>query len=289
MMRVAVIGPGRMGTLLAVACSRGGHRVVAVGGGSASSRERLCGLVAGVRPHATAADAARGADLVLLTVPDDRLDEVATSLARDDAVHDGQRMVHVAGAHGPDVLDLPARAGARVAACHPAMTVPRGSTDPALLVGIAWAVTAPPSDRPWAEELVRDLGGDPHTVAADRRALYHAALAVGSNAVAAAVATARQLLLAASVDDPAAFLRPLAHASVDAVADRGAVAITGPVARGDVATVADHLDAIHDDVPTLAETYRLLALATLAPLRPQLDAETVAVLDSLLGSRQRGA
>jgi hypothetical protein len=42
-------------------------------------------------------------------------------------------------------------------------------------------------------------------------------------------------------------------------------------------------------VPTLAETYRLLALATLAPLRPQLDAETVAVLDSLLGSRQRGA
>lgn len=287
-MRVAIVGPGRVGTLLAVACSRAGHRVVAVGGGSEVSRARLSGLVAGVRPHATIAEAARGADLVLLAVPDDRLIEVATALAREDAVHDGQHLVHVAGAHGPAVLELAARAGARVAACHPAMTVPRGSTDPAALVGIAWGVTASPSDRPWAEAFVRDLGGDPHTVAADRRALYHAALTVGSNAVAAAVVTARQLLLAASIDDPAAFLRPLAHASVDAVADRGAVAITGPVARGDVATVAGHLTAISEDVPALAETYRLLALATLAPLRPQLDVETVAVLDSLLEPRPRG-
>jgi len=105
---------------------------------------------------------------------------------------------------------------------------------------------------------------------------------VGSNAVAAAVATARQLLLAAAVDDPAAFLRPLTHASVDAVVDRGAAAITGPIARGDSATVASHLQAISADVPSVAETYRLLALATLAPLRPQLDDETLAVLGSLL-------
>ncbi len=282
MMRVAIIGPGRVGTLLAVACSRAGHRVVGVGGGHVASRERLAGLVAGIRPHAEPADAIRGADLVWIAVPDDRLVEVATSVARRDVVHEGQRVVHVAGAHGPDVLDLVRRSGARVAACHPAMTVPTGSTDPELLVGTAWAVTAAPSDRSWAEALVRDLGGDPHTVAPDRRALYHAALAVGSNAVAASVATARQLLLAASVDDPAAFLRPLAHASVDAVAERGAVAITGPVARGDAATIAGHLAAIRGDVPSLEETYRLLALATLAPLRPQLDAETIAVLDSLL-------
>ncbi len=281
-MRVAIVGPGRVGTLLAAACSRVGHRVVGVAGGSAASREQLAGLVAGMRQHAEPADAIRGADLVWIAVPDDRLVEVVTSLARRDAVHEGQRVVHVAGAYGPDVLDLVRRAGARVAACHPAMTVPTGSTDPDLLVGTAWAVTAAPSDLPWAEELIRDLGGDPHPVAADRRALYHAALAIGSNAVAASVATARQLLLAASVDDPAAFLRPLAHASVDAVAERGAVAITGPVARGDAATVAVHLAAIRADVPSLERTYRLLALATLAPLRPQLDAETIAVLDSLL-------
>ena len=287
MMRVAIIGPGRVGTLLAAACARAGHRVVAVGGGHAASRDRLTGLIAGVRPHGEPADAMRGADLVWLAVPDDRLTEVAADLARQDAVHEGQRVVHVAGAYGPDALDLLRRSGARVAACHPAMTVPSGSTDPELLVGTAWGVTASVPDRPWAEELVRDLGGDPHTIAADRRALYHAALAVGSNAVAAAVATARQLLLAASVEDPAAFLGPLARASVEVVAERGAVAITGPVARGDAATVAGHLEAIRADVPSSGEAYRLLALATLEPLRPRLDAETIAVLDSLLSSDNR--
>lgn len=282
-MRVAIIGPGRVGTLLAVACSRAGHRVVGIGGGAAAARERLATLVAGTRLHASAAEATRGADLVLLAVPDDRLRDVATELVLADAVHGGQRLVHLAGAHGPAVLDRAARAGARIAACHPAMTVPSGSVDPQLLVGAAWAVTAGAGDRVWAHELVQDLGGDPHDVPADRRPLYHAALAVGSNAVAAAVATARQLLLAASIADPAAFLGPLAHASVDAVGARGAVAITGPIARGDAATVSRHLDAIDVDVPTLSEAYRSLALATLAPLRPQLDAETVAVLESLLG------
>jgi predicted short-subunit dehydrogenase-like oxidoreductase (DUF2520 family) len=80
------------------------------------------------------------------------------------------------------------------------------STDPDLLVGTAWAVTAAAADLGWARDLVVDLGGDPHDVPDDVRVLYHAGLAVGGNAVGAAVAVARQLLLAARVDDPAAFL-----------------------------------------------------------------------------------
>lgn len=281
-MRTAIIGPGRAGTLLAVACARAGHRVVAIGGGSAAAREQVTTRVAGVRAYEAPAEAVQDVDLVVLAVPDDRLRDVATDLVLADAVREGQRIVHLAGAHGPEVLSRAAAAGARVAACHPAMTVPEGAVDPDQLVGAAWAVTAGPSDRPWSHEFVQELGGDPHDVPADRRALYHAALAVGSNAVAAAVATARQLLLAAAVDDPRAFLQPLAHASVDAVAAQGAAAITGPVARGDVGTVARHLAAIEADVPGLTEAYRLLALATLAPVRATLDADTVASLRALL-------
>lgn len=279
MTRVAVIGPGRVGTLLAVAASRAGYRVVAVAGGSPSARDRVAQMVAGVRPMHDLVDAAERADLLLLAVPDHAIEPVVADLARADALGEHHRVVHVAGARGVDPLRTAARAGAQVAACHPAMTVPTGSVDPDVLVGVAWAVTTrSPEGNRWAFAFVRDLGGDPVAVPADRRALYHAGLTVGSNALAAAVATARQLLLAAGVADPAAFLTPLARTSMENIIDHGAAALTGPVVRGDGGTLETHLDAIDADVPMLGATYRHLMRATLEAARPQLSAQAAAII-----------
>jgi predicted short-subunit dehydrogenase-like oxidoreductase (DUF2520 family) len=281
-MRVAIVGPGRVGTLLAVACSRAGHRVVAVSGGSAAARKRVGSLVAGVRPEPDPARAVQGADLVLLAVPDDAIEAVVTELARADAFVGGQRVAHVAGSRGLAPLRLAAAAGVRVAACHPAMTVPRGSADPDLLVGAAWAVTAAEPDRRWAHELVQDLGGDPHDLPDDRRGLYHAGLAVGSNAVGAAVAVARKLLLAARIEDPTPFLAPLVEASVANVLAGGAEALTGPVVRGDDGTIRRHLEVIAEDLPTVLAAYRALTSVVLDQARPALDAAQVAALEAAL-------
>lgn len=271
-MRVAIIGPGRLGHLLAVACARAGHPVVAVAGGSASSRATLAGLVAGCRVEDEPADAARRAELVLLTVPDDAIAAVADALALAEAVGPATHVVHCAGVHGLAPLRRAGLAGAHVAACHPAMTAPAGAAMPELLVGAAWAVTAPVDELAWAEGFVRDLGGDPHPVAEADRVLYHAALAVGANAVGAAVVTARRLLLAAGVRDPRPFLGPLVAAAVEAAQTGGAEALTGPVVRGDVATVMAHLDAVAEDLPELAGAHAALTHATLAVVRPLLDA-----------------
>jgi len=280
--RVAIVGPGRVGTLLAVACARAGLAVVAVAGGSDEARARLRSLVAGVREHDDASSAARGADVVLLAVPDDAFRDVADALARDDAVRDGASVIHLSGVHGVDVLARVALTGAGVAACHPATTVPAGSIDPEALVGVAWAVTAPSAGREAAHAFVRALGGDPHDVADDRRVLYHAALTLASNAVGAAVVGARRLLTAAGVADVAAFVTPLAHASVTAAVAGGVEALTGPIVRGDVGTLEAHLDAIARDVPELLVAHVALAEATLATVRPALDAAVAERLEALL-------
>lgn len=284
--RVAVVGPGRVGTLLTVALSRAGWRPVAVAGGRADARERVAALVAGCRSFATAVEAVTGVDLIVLATPDDALEPVVTELARADALGEGQRVVHVAGSVGLAPLRRAALAGAAVAACHPAMTVPSGAHDPDLLVGAAWAVTASPVDRPWARELVIDLGGDPHDVADDVRGLYHAGLAIGSNAAAAAVVVARQLLLAARVDDPARFLAPLVRRSIDNALEQGAAALTGPVVRGDVGTVAGHLAALDADVPELRTAYRDLTRVLLGRVRAELSPTAAAELDALLDPRR---
>jgi predicted short-subunit dehydrogenase-like oxidoreductase (DUF2520 family) len=280
--RVAVIGPGRVGTLLAVALRRGGHRLVAVGGGGETAREELCRALPGARSFARPADAAARAELVVLCVPDDALEAVVTDLAVAEAVGEGQRVVHVAGSKGLAPLRRAGLAGAGLAACHPAMTVPTGSRDPDLLVGTAWAVTTQPQDRAWAHELVLDLGGDPHDVPDSARALYHAGLVVAANATGAVVSVARRLLLGAQIPDPSVFLGPLVEASVANVLSHGADALTGPVVRGDVGTLRGHLDELERDLPELADVYRSLARVVLSQVRPSLDAEVATRLDALL-------
>ncbi|MFA9432566.1 Rossmann-like and DUF2520 domain-containing protein [Egicoccus sp. AB-alg2] len=280
--RIAVVGPGRVGTLLAVALARAGHRVTAVAGGRPEARARVAAAVAGVRGFDTPVEAVPHADLLVLAVPDDALEAVVRDLARADGLHAALHLVHVAGSRGLAPLDLARRAGARVAACHPAMTVPSEAVEPERLHGVAWAVTAAPADRDWAHDLVRDLGGDPVDVPESARVLYHAGLTLGSNAAAAAVAAARQALLAAGIRHPETFLAPLAEASVANVLRDGAAALTGPVVRGDTGTIARHLDTLAADLPGLAATYRRLTAAVLDQAAPAVDPATVVALRQLL-------
>lgn len=279
--RVGLVGPGRVGTLVAHALTASGASLTRVAGGSEASRARLRDGLAGVREVAIE-EVADGVDLVVVATPDAAIADVVDRLVRADALDETHGVVHLAGVHGTAPLRRAGLAGARIAALHPATTVPTGSRDPAVLHGVAWAVTAPAPDRDWAHAIVADLGGDPFDVPEDARVRYHAALALASNAVGAAVVAARRALIASGVAAPDRLLAPIAHASVDAAAAAGASALTGPVVRGDTATVAAHLAALGQDLPEVADAYRALSHAILTTVRPSLPADVAAALDTLL-------
>jgi predicted short-subunit dehydrogenase-like oxidoreductase (DUF2520 family) len=283
--RAAVVGPGRVGTLLAHALTAAGMPVVRVAGGSDESRERLRAQLAGVR-DVPIEEVAQGVELVVIATPDAAIADVVDRLVRADALGEAHGVVHLAGVHGLEPLRRAGLAGARIAALHPATTVPRGATDPTLLHGVTWAVTTVEGDRAWAHGIVEALGGDPLDVAEDARIRYHAALALASNAVGAAVVMARRVMIAAGVDIPERLIAPIAHASVDTTAVSGAAALTGPVVRGDTATVAAHLAALAGDMPEVAAAYRDLSRVVLAAVRPALDPTVAAELDALLAARR---
>lgn len=288
MTRVAVIGPGRVGTTLALALPAPAYRVVAVAGRGRPALETFAARLPGALVDSPEA-AARRADLVLVCVPDDALAGVVRAVARADGVRQGSRWVHVSGGAGTEVLRPARLAGAAVAACHPAHTFPEPDAALTGLPGTAWAVTAAPPDLPWARRLVTDLGGRPVAVDERARALYHAGLALGSNATAAVVTLARELLLGAGIAQPEAFLSPLAEASVRGAAARGAAALTGPVRRGDAGTVARHLVELAQVMPEALEPYLALSRlalrhARLAGLDPQAAR---AVADTLAAAEQQ--
>ncbi|GAA3517163.1 Rossmann-like and DUF2520 domain-containing protein [Nocardioides daeguensis] len=259
---VGVIGAGRVGAVLAAGLRAAGHPVVAAAGESDASRRRAADLLPGVALRKPS-DVAREAELLLLTVPDDMLPNVVKVLADSGALHAGQVVAHTSGRHGLAVLAPAAAVGARVVALHPAMTFTGTAVDLERLHGCVFGLTAGPAERELAESLVADLGGRPTWVPEEMRTLYHAGLAHGANHLVTLVSEAMGLLSAAGVDDPAGTLRPLLDAALDNALAHGDAALTGPIVRGDVRTVAAHLKDISANAPDTVPSYVAMAWATL--------------------------
>jgi pantoate--beta-alanine ligase len=264
---VGVVGAGRVGAVLGSALRAAGHAVVGASAVSAESRERVEVLLPGV-PVLAVEDVVERAELVLLTVPDDVLPGLVAGIAELGRWQPGQIVLHTSGRFGADVLAPARRAGAIPLAIHPAMTFTGTSVDLSRLVGCPFAVTAPGPVLPIAQALVVEIGGEPVVLPEGVRPLYHAALAHGANHLVTLVTQATRALEAAGVAEPGGLLAPLLGAALDGALRDGELSLTGPVVRGDVGTVRDHLDVLarlaadSPDLADLPEAYRALARVT---------------------------
>ena len=221
--RVAVVGAGRLGTALATALRAAGVRVDGP-------------LRRGESPDADAT-------VVLLCVPDAAIAEVAA------AIGPGPLVGHCSGASTLEPLG-----DHRAFSFHPLMTVPAaGATD---FAGVPCAVAGDEVARTIA---VR-LGMRPLAIADADRAAYHAAASMASNFLVTLEDAAARLGATAGLGRED--LLPIVRATVENWAVLGRAALTGPIARGDEATVAKHRQALADRTPDLLGLYDALAEVT---------------------------
>jgi predicted short-subunit dehydrogenase-like oxidoreductase (DUF2520 family) len=260
---VGVVGAGRVGAVLGAALRSAGHEVVGASGASESSVSRIETLLPGV-PRLDPEAVARQSELVLLTVPDDALAGLAQGLTTLGALRAGQLVVHCAGRYGTEVLDAASAAGAIPLAIHPAMTFTGTSIDLGRMREAVFGVSAPAAFLPIAQALVVEMGGEPLVIADADRPTYHAALVHGANHAVTLVTQAAAMLARLGVEEPGRVLGPLVHASVDGAlreAPGAVTTLTGPVVRGDAATVAAHMVALREH-PEALFAYRAMARAT---------------------------
>jgi predicted short-subunit dehydrogenase-like oxidoreductase (DUF2520 family) len=285
---VGVVSAGRVGAVLGAALARAGHTVVAASAVSKDSVRRAEELLPEV-PLLPPDEVARGADLVLLALPDDALAGTVRGLVATGAVRPGQIVVHTSGAHGVDVLDPVAEAGALPLALHPVMTFTGRAEDLERIAACCFGVTAADRDEAaWSvgEALVVEMRAEPVRVPAAARPLYHTALVHGANHLVTLVGESAELLRDAGVADAPRLLGPLLSAALDNALRHGDRALTGPVARGDAGTVRTHLEVLAKHAPQLLPSYRALAARTarraldVGLLRPDLAPDVIAAIDS---------
>lgn len=283
-MKVAVVGAGRLGTAVAVALRRAGHRIVGVSG-RAETRGRAHVHLPDV-PFGEPAGVAAEAELVIVGTPDDLIEPTVRALAGAGAVGSGSWVAHLSGALGLDALEAARSAGARVLAIHPLQTFPDVASAIDGLPGCAIAVTAEDDEGyGLGERLADDLGGVPFRLADEMRPLYHAAAVFASNYLIAASAIAESLFELAGVPDPAVAMAPLQRESLAHVERLGAAgALTGPAVRGDAGTLERNLEALGRHAPALVAAYVVMARATaeLAERSGRLDSTSRAAVEDVL-------
>lgn len=241
---LTIVGPGRAGTALGIAASRAGHHVGAFVGRTRENAVASAALV-GAAPLAIG-DALPAADLLVIAVRDAAISEVAADLV--GAADRFSAVVHLSGFTTLRALDALVAAGPVGGSFHPLQTLPTPEAGASRLSGAWIAVTAPEPLRSLLHDLAGSLGATPFDLRDDVRALYHAAAAAAANFPLAALTMAADLFEEADV--PFAAARPLVEAVVANAFDLGPRAsLTGPVARGDVATVAGQLLAVGDASP----------------------------------------
>src|SRR5678816_1670922 len=129
------------------------------------------------------------------------------------------------------------------------------------LKGTVFGVEGDDAGRAMATKLVNALGGIVLALDSSQMGAYHCAAALASNYVVSAIDAAAQVLAGAGVSptQAAQALVPLAEGALRNVVHKGTTeGLTGPVRRGDAATIQRHLDALRDN-PDLAQLYRALA------------------------------
>lgn len=226
MTTVRIIGPGRAGTSLALALTNAGWDVAPM-----------------LKRGDPVAGAARGIDLLVLATPDAAIRDVAREV---EPVPDTV-VVHLSGSLGLDVL----APHERRAGLHPLVALPNPDVGAKRLVGAWFAVAGDPLVRRLADAMY----GRVFTVDDDNRAAYHAAASIAANHLVALMGQVQRVGFAAGV--PFEAYLDLARAALDDVAELGPVAaLTGPVARGDEATVRRHLRALP---PPERKAYRAMA------------------------------
>jgi len=269
---IGLIGPGRAGVGLALALAQAGYSVRLHGRHKKSVPAPLTLTIGdSSKPPPWIGDV----EIVILTVRDDAITPLATSLATARAIGERHVVLHLSGAQGQEALGPLVPSRAALGSLHPLQTIVEPELAPGRLKGAWAAVEGMPRAVGAGERIAQDLGMRPFRIATKSKAIYHAGAVFASNYLVVVEAIAQRLLRHAGLSDADAWaaLRPLVEGTLENLSrHEPREALTGPVVRGDTATIVRHLESLAVDD---AKLYRALGRAALELAQKQgMDDET---------------
>jgi predicted short-subunit dehydrogenase-like oxidoreductase (DUF2520 family) len=273
--RIAIVGPGNLGTAMALSLHRAGFPMAAIISRS-SSRRKARALAKKVGSIALLNPSELDADLLWFCVPDSEIAQAARQCTSSSRAKP-RFAFHSSGALSSDELAVLRRGGFAVASVHPLMTFVPGSRP--VLAGVPFALEGDPAAIRLARRIVHALGGDSYLIRKQDKAAYHAWGTFASPLFTALLATTERVAATAGVKRAEIRRRmiPILLQTLANYARYGAPgAFSGPIIRGDIETVKKHLRVLRFQ-PAARQVYMALARAALQylPVRNKMSLRSV--------------
>ncbi len=251
---IVIIGAGNLGTSLAHAWSNNGMHVTLTNKDQESQRRALT-----QNPD----QASQSVDCVLLTVQDSNIkaacDAISPWLPTDAIV------CHCSGALGTDVLKSAEQAGCRIASVHPLNTFPSIESGKALLANTSHQsycfISADDNTSEPLGTLFSKIGFVPAKLDAKNKVAYHAACVFASNYLTSLTEASLLVAEEAGLDRDLYIkaIQPLMLTTLNNIANNGTTAsLSGPIARGDLDTITQHLNALSNTPQQVQDAYLIL-------------------------------
>jgi predicted short-subunit dehydrogenase-like oxidoreductase (DUF2520 family) len=261
MLKTGFIGAGTVGSALAIRLAESGCEVAAVSSRTPAHAAKLARLIKSCHPvtNQTVADTC---DIVFITTSDTAIPEIAQTLKW----HRGQNVVHCSGVDSAEIL-LPARQmGANTGVFHPLQSF---ADIPQAIANLPCSTFAIEAEEPLLTTL-KNTAESLHCqwieLKAEDKVIYHAAAVIASNYLVTLVKLADDLweTFGTPREQATQALLPLLKGTLNNIETVGIPqALTGPIARGDAATVRKHVTALRKEAPDALSTYCELGLQTI--------------------------
>jgi predicted short-subunit dehydrogenase-like oxidoreductase (DUF2520 family) len=203
----------------------------------------------------------RPADLFLIGTADQSIAECCASLVASNVLQTGNIVFHCSGALPASILDRAKNVGALIASVHPIKSFANPSLCITNFAGTFCGAEGDIAALVELEKAFQAIGGQTLQVDSANKTFYHAASVVVSNYLTALIEVGIQSYVKAGLTREQALqiIAPISHGTIRNIVELDtAKALTGPISRGDVATVKTQLSAFQDWKPAYGELYRLL-------------------------------
>lgn len=262
--KIGIIGAGVVGTAMGVVLGAQDYDVIGIHDVK-PDKASLSATRVGCRVYSDPGELSRLTDILFITSNDSAIESIVDNLAESQSFHPGQTIVHMSGAQSSQVLDKAKEFGARALSLHPLQSFANLEGAVANIPGSVFSIEGDQDAYNMAIQMVEALGGEYFFIDRDAKPLYHAGACVVSNYLVTLLDLGAKLLESAGIPVSVGShaLLPLVYGTLRNIERIGIpAALTGPIARGDISTVARHLECINDVAPELDKLYRTLGYYT---------------------------
>jgi len=288
---IALVGPGRVGCAVSKRLHEAGYPIISIISRSRERATEACSYIGCSTTLASLqlADLAT-AQIILLAVPDDQIRRVAEKIQTLTHFSKPATLIHFSGFHPAEIM-YHQSSPLSLLSLHPLLPFADRQKAYADLQRCPCALeSSDPETLELGEELVGAIGGQSFTINADKKPLYHSAACLASNYLVTLLASARNLLINCGIESEQAMqlLLPLMQTSLDNAQELGPEqGLTGPIVRGDIGTVTEHIKTLQHNAPELLNLYLQMGIVTVSNSQRsgRLNPKLAAALQTLFSAK----